>query len=126
MEELSKQTETRNINHENNTARRVVGVIFGIIEVVLAFRLVFKLLGANPNNGFVQVIYNVTQFIVDIFDGIFPTATTNGAGTTGVLEPAVIIAMVVVGIIAWIVLKLMATKSGTHVERTEYKANDKL
>ncbi|MEI7884434.1 MAG: YggT family protein [Clostridia bacterium] len=125
MEEMTKQTEMRNINQEGNMAKRIVGIIFGVIEIVLAFRLVFKLLGANPANGFVQGIYKVTKFLVDIFEGIFSKATTNGAETTAVLEPAVLIAMVVVAIIAWVVLKLMNTQSGTHVERTEYKESDK-
>jgi flagellar biogenesis protein FliO len=124
MEDMTRQTETRNIKQESNTAKRIIGTIFSIIEILLAFRLIFKLLGANPTNGFVQGIYNLTQFFVGIFEGIFSRATTSGAETTAVFEPATLIAMVVVAIIAWVVLKLMTPRSSTRVERTEYTEHD--
>jgi len=120
MEQTTNQTETRNTELENHTAKRVVGVIFAVIEVVLAFRLVFKGLGANPTNGFVRGIYGVTQFLVGIFEGIFSRGTTSGAETTAVLEPATLIVMVVIALIAWAVLKLMTPHTGARVERTEY------
>src|SRR5664280_427205 len=124
MEQTTNQMETRNTELENHTAKRVVGVIFAIIEVVLAFRLIFKGLGANPTNGFVRGIYGVTQFLVGIFEGIFSRATTSGAETTAVLEPATLIVMVVIALIAWAVLKLMTPHTGTSVERSEYTERD--
>ncbi len=124
MEQMTRQTETRNTKQESNIVQRIIGVIFGVIEILLAFRLVFKLLGANPTNGFVQGIYNITQPFVGIFEGIFSRVTTSGAETTAVFEPATLIAMVVVALIAWIVLKLMTPRSSTRVERTEYTEQD--
>ena len=44
--------------------------ILGLISAVMAFRLVFKLLGANPENAFVCGIYAFTQPIVGVFEGI--------------------------------------------------------
>jgi heme/copper-type cytochrome/quinol oxidase subunit 4 len=120
MEQMTKQTETRNTEPESHTAKRIVGVIFAVVEVILAFRLIFKGLGANPTNGFVRGIYGVTQFLVGIFEGIFSRATTSGAETTAVFEPATLIVMVVIALIAWGVLKLMTPHTGTRVERTEY------
>jgi heme/copper-type cytochrome/quinol oxidase subunit 4 len=120
MEQVTKQSETRNTEPESHTANRIVGVIFAVIEVILAFRLIFKGLGANPTNGFVRGIYAVTQFLVRIFEGIFSRATTSGAETTAVFEPATLIVMVVIALIAWVVLKLMTPHTGTRVERTEY------
>jgi heme/copper-type cytochrome/quinol oxidase subunit 4 len=124
MDQMTQQTETRNTKAESNTSKRIVGVIFAVVEVILAFRLVFKGLGANPNNGFVRGIYGVTQFLVGIFEGIFSRGTTSGAETTAVLEPATLIVMVVIGLIAWGVLKLMTPHTGTRVERTEYTEHD--
>jgi heme/copper-type cytochrome/quinol oxidase subunit 4 len=120
MDQMTKQTETRNTEPENHTAKRIVGVVFAVVEVILAFRLVFKGLGANPTNGFVRGIYGVTQPLVGIFEGIFSRGTTSGAETTAVLEPATLIVMVVIALIAWGVLKLMTPHTGAHVERTEY------
>lgn len=124
MEQMTRQTEMRNTEPENHSAKRIVGVIFAIIEVILAFRLIFKGLGANPANVFVRGIYGITQFLVGIFEGIFSRVTTSGAETTAVFEPATLIAMVVIALIAWGVLKLMTPHTGTRVERTEYREHD--
>src|SRR5450756_1846159 len=107
MEQMTQQTETQNTKAESNTSKRIVGVIFAVIDVVLAFRLIFKGLGANPNNGFVHSIYGITQFLVGIFEGIFSRGTTAGAETTAIFEPATRIVMVIIGLIAWGVLRLM-------------------
>jgi heme/copper-type cytochrome/quinol oxidase subunit 4 len=124
MDQMTNQTETQNTKAESNTSKRIVGVIFAVIEVVLAFRLIFKGLGANPNNGFVRGVYGVTQFLVGIFEGIFSRGTASGAETTAVLEPATLIVMVVIALIAWAVLKLMTPHTGTSVERTETTGHD--
>ena len=121
---MNKQTETRNIKLESQTAQRNVGIIFSVIEIILAFRLVFKLLGANPNNYFVHGIYAATQFFVGIFEGIFSQVTTSGAEATAVFEPATLIAIVVIALIAWVVLKLITPRIETRVERTEYTEHD--
>jgi len=117
MEPNSIRKETHMTRSDNHAAKRVVGVIFGIIEIILAFRLVFKLLGANPDNGFVKAIYNITQFFVGIFEGIFGKVDVVGAQS--VFEPATLIAMIVVAIAAWIILKLMTPRDSSHVDRVE-------
>ena len=124
MDQMTQQTETQNTKAESNTSKRIVGVIFAVIEVVLAFRLIFKGLGANPNNGFVRGVYGVTQFLVGIFEGIFSRGTASGAETTAIFEPATLIVMVVIALISWGVLKLMTPHTGSSVERTEYTERD--
>jgi heme/copper-type cytochrome/quinol oxidase subunit 4 len=124
MDQMTRQTETRDTKAESNTSKRIVGVIFAVVEVVLAFRLIFKGLGANPSNGFVRGIYGVTQFLVGIFEGIFSRGTATGAETTAVFEPATLIVMVVIGLIAWGVLRLMTPHTGIRVERTETTGHD--
>ncbi len=120
MEQMNKQTETRNTQSGNNVAKRIVVVIFAVVEIILAFRLVFKLLGADPKNGFVQGIYNITRFFVGLFEGIFSKVTTSGIEVKAIFEPATLIAMVVVAIVAWVVLKLMTTRKGNSMKSTEY------
>jgi heme/copper-type cytochrome/quinol oxidase subunit 4 len=124
MDQMTQQTETQNTKAESNSSKRIVGVIFAVIEVVLAFRLIFKGLGATPNNGFVRGIYGVTQFLVAMFEGIFSRGSTSGAETTAIFEPATLIVMVIIALIAWGVLKLMTPHTGTRVERTEYTEHD--
>ncbi len=93
-------------NNGGFTAARLVYYIFGILEVLLAFRLVFKLMGANPGSGFVSFVYSSSQVFLVPFNAIFRTAATQGIETTAVLEPATIIAMIVYAIIAWGIVTL--------------------
>ena len=96
------------------TAERVVYYILGIIEVLLGFRLVFKLLGANPGSVFVSFIYEKTQVLLVPFNAIFRTESTPGIETTAVLEPSTIIAMVVYTLIAWGIVKLFIVFRGRY------------
>jgi hypothetical protein len=93
-------------DQENFTASRVVYYILGVLEALLAFRLVFKLLGANPNSGFVSFIYSISRVFLAPFTTIFRSAVTEGIETKAVLEPGTIIAMVVYALIAWGIVKL--------------------
>lgn len=124
-EQMTKETETYKSKQDSNIVQRIIYTIFGVISAVLAFRLIFKLLGANPENVFVRGIYAFTQPIVGIFEGIFSSATINGAETTAVFEPATLIAMVVIALIAWVVLKLITPLGGNRLERTEYTKHNK-
>jgi len=82
-------------------ANYIVYYILGIIESLLILRLIFKILGANAESGFVSFIYTISEFFIAPFTAIFPVATGQGVATVSVLEPAVIVAMVVYGLIAW-------------------------
>src|SRR5674476_748653 len=87
--------------------RRIVYWILGILEALLVFRLVFKLLGANAGGSFVSVIYSISGFFVTPFSGIFRTAVTQGIETKSVLEPATIIAMIVYALIAYGIVRFI-------------------
>ena len=119
-ERRSKETETTKVQKDDNIVQRIVYTVFGLVMAVLGFRLVFRLLGANPDNVFVRSIYSITQPIVGIFEGILPQSAVNGPETTAVFEPATVIAMLVVALIAWIVLRLITPRKGQRVEKTEY------
>ena len=100
------------IIRENETEKkfsgnRIVYYILGLLEILLAFRLVFKLLGANPGSGFVSFIYSVTQIFLVPFNAIFRSASTQGIETQALLEPGTIIAMIVYGIIGWGIVKMI-------------------
>ncbi len=124
-EQMTKETETHKTKQDSNIVQRIIYTIFSVISAALAFRFIFKLLGANPENVFVRGIYASTQPIVSIFEGIFSSATINGAETTASFEPATLIAMVVIALISWVVLKLITPRSGNRFERTEYTKHNK-
>jgi uncharacterized membrane protein YdbT with pleckstrin-like domain len=88
-------------------AKKIVYYILGVLEVLFGFRLAFKLLGANPQSLFVSFIYTVSQAFLSPFVGIFRSTVTKGIEAQSVLEPTTIIAMIVYGIIAWGIVKLL-------------------
>ena len=57
---------------------QVIWYILGIIEVVLAFRILLKLLGANIYSGFTSFIYAISSPFASPFAGIL--GITGAAG----------------------------------------------
>ena len=58
-----------NKSHDNNSKlRKIVYYILGILEALLAFRLIFKLLGANHGSTFVSLIYNISGAFLSYFN----------------------------------------------------------
>ncbi|HEV2404434.1 MAG TPA: YggT family protein [Ktedonobacterales bacterium] len=82
---------------------RIIYFILGIIETLLVIRLVLKLLAANPNAGFSNLIYGVTNPLVAPFQGVFPDAGAH----SGVLELAALLAIIVYALLAWGIVKLV-------------------
>lgn len=81
---------------------QVVWYILGIIEVLLAFRFVLKLFGANPAAGFTSFIYGITQLFAAPFLNVFRVARVQGS----VFEWTTLLAMAVYGLVAWAIIKL--------------------
>jgi len=105
-EVLNEKTTTNQTNATTTQkgvfkAQYIVYYVLGLVEIVLALRLILKLLGANPASGFVSLVYSVTGVFIAPFAAIFPVATTEGVSATAVLEPATIIAMIVYALVAW-------------------------
>lgn len=82
---------------------QIVWYILGIIEILLAFRFVLKLLGANPAAGFTNFIYDVTYMFAAPFLAVFRSSRIVEGS---VFEWTTLLAMAVYGIIAWGIIKL--------------------
>lgn len=106
----------KNEASKSQTIEYIIYFLFGLLEILLAFRLVLKLTGANPVSGFVSFIYGLTQIFVLPFLGIFRQTTTQGLETTAVLEPATLVAAVVYGVLAWGIVMLVRIFSGEKQE----------
>lgn len=98
----------------NQTVEYIIYFILGLLETLLAFRLVLKLMGASTASGFVRFIYNITGVFLYPFEGIFRRAFTEGIETTSVLEPSTIIAMIVYAVLVWGIVVLLRVLSGQH------------
>lgn len=81
---------------------QIVWYILGIIEILLAFRFVLKLLGANPAAGFTSFIYGVTYVFAAPFLAVFHVTQVAGS----VVEWTTILAMFVYWVIAIGIVKL--------------------
>ncbi len=83
-------------------ASAVVWTLTGFVEIVVALRIIFKLIGANAGNGFVRFVYDLSGVFVNPFQGIVRDVSSGSS----VLEINSLIAMLIFVIIAWGVLKL--------------------
>jgi hypothetical protein len=85
----------------------VVWFLLGIVEVLLALRFAFKVLGANPTNSLVNLVYSVTGLLTAPFDNIFGVAQNTDGATKFVFEPSIVVAAVVYALAAWGIVKLI-------------------
>lgn len=112
MPDITKETPSRQNSTSYQKAGYFVYLIFGLLEILLAFRFVLKLLGANPSTGFVDFVYNLSAIFVAPFTGIFNTSMSSGNVTTSIFEPAVLVAIAVYAVIAWGIVTLIKVISG--------------
>lgn len=82
---------------------QIVWYILGIIEVLLAFRFVLKLLGANPLAGFTSFIYGITYLFAAPFLAVFRSSRIVEGS---VFEWTTLLAMFVYWVIAVGIIKL--------------------
>jgi YggT family protein len=93
------------------TASRVVALVFSVLEVLLLVRFVFKLFGANPQQGFASAIYGITEPLVAPFRGIF----SQPDGTSGV-EIATLLSIVFFVLIAALIVAMVRAFTGKRGE----------
>ena len=81
--------------------RRVLALLFGILAVLLALRILLLLLVANQTNTIVDFVFNITEPFVAPFRGIFAfDQVTPGGGS--VFDVAAVVAL-----IAWLLIYLL-------------------
>jgi hypothetical protein len=81
---------------------QIVWYIVGILEALLAFRFVLKLLGANPTAGFTNFIYGVSRPFAAPFLNVFKITKVEGS----VFEWTTLLAMIVYWLVAFGLAKL--------------------
>jgi hypothetical protein len=86
--------------------RRIVVLLFGLVQVVVGARVVLLLLDAREGNALVSGILNVSQLFVAPFEGILRTDSLHKAGS--ILDITAIVAFVGITIIELIVIWAVA------------------
>jgi len=84
---------------------QAVWYITGIIEILLGFRFLLKLLGANPSAGFTNFIYGITAPFASPFLNVFQVSRVEGS--VSALEWTTLLAMAVYWVIAFGIIKLL-------------------
>jgi len=103
-EQPSIQTDTRRTTRSgpggSEMTRRVVGLIFGLIQLVIGLRIVLLVLDARTGNDLVAAVLNISQVFVAPFDGILHTNALSAGGS--VLDIAAVVAFV-----GWTIIELV-------------------
>lgn len=105
--------KTQVISHEAEeytaiwSINRFVYYAFSVVETLLVFRFVLKVLGANPASPFVAFIYNLSSPFESPFRNIFRSAVTEGLETVSVFEPSTIVAFLVYLVVAAGIVELI-------------------
>lgn len=101
----------------SQTAEYVIYFIFGLIEILLAFRFILKLTGASTTSGFVRGLYDLTRIFIMPFEGIFSRWSGPGLESSSVFEPATLVAILVFSALAWGIVKIVHIGSGEKLPR---------
>lgn len=100
---------------------QIVWYILGLIEVLLLFRFILKLLGANPGAGFTDFIYGATYVFAAPFLSVFRITQVQGS----IFEWTTLLAMLVYWIIATGIVKLFLMGKTVSTPEAADKMNEK-
>jgi hypothetical protein len=78
-------------------ATYLIWLVLGLLEALIAMRILLKLMAANPENLFAQIVYNTSYLFVFPFMGLTMTPAAGGI----VLELSSFIAMFVYALVFW-------------------------
>ncbi len=99
---------------------QVVWFILGFVEILLMFRFVLKLLGANPGAGFTNFIYGSTNIFVAPFLNVFSISYVEGS----IFEWTTLLAIFVYWIIAMGIAKLLVMGKTVSTPEAAVKLNN--
>jgi uncharacterized membrane protein len=84
-------------------ATQLIWLFLGVLEALLALRILLKLMAANPSSTFAAWLYSVTDIFLFPFVGLIGTPAVGNM----VLELSSFIAMLVYGLAGWAVERLV-------------------
>jgi hypothetical protein len=105
MTDENRVTEVRSVQDEPERGLRIftfkatqlVWLFFGILETLIALRILLKLIAANPASPIAALIYRFTDLFLFPFAGLTATPAVGGM----VLELSSFFAMLIYALIAW-------------------------
>ena len=100
IEEQSTIIKTTTGPSGSEFSRRIVVLIFGLIQAVIVLRIVFLLLDARESNVLVSAILNISQIFVAPFEGLLHTNALTSGGSIFDISA-------VVALIGWTILEFL-------------------
>lgn len=100
---------------------QIVWYIFGVIEILLAFRFVLKLLAANPSAGFSSFIYGASYIFATPFLNVFRVSRVEG----NIFEWTTLLAMLVYWIVAMGIIKMLVMGKTISTPEAAVKMDEK-
>ena len=98
------RTDSRQITRtgpgNSEMARRIIVLVFGLIQIVIGLRIVLLLLDARTGNALVTGILDISKIFVAPFEGILNSNALTAGGST--LDVAAVVAFV-----GWTILELI-------------------
>lgn len=81
---------------------QIVWYALSVLEIILAFRFMLKLTGANPSAGFTTFIYSISWPFTAPFLSVFPSSRVSGS----IFEWTTILAMLVYWLVAYGIIRI--------------------
>jgi hypothetical protein len=100
---------------------QVVWLIVSLLQILLAFRFVLKMMGANPEAGFTNLIYAVTWPFTAPFFAVFSKTTVQGS----IFEWTTLLAMFVYWLIAAGIVHLLRMSKTVSTPEAAQKLDEK-
>ncbi len=91
-----------------------------LIEALLAFRIIFRLLSANSASGFVSFVYGISYIFVNPFKSIFPSPTDGKF----ILDSPAIIAFMIYPVLTYLLVEFLQILK--PIEHKEPKVQEKI
>lgn len=124
---MTNYRETSTTRHEEGKEQRaatfkatqVIWLLLGLLEGLIALRIIFKMMGVNAANAFANLLYGVT----DLFLFPFNNLIRNPSAGNMVLEVSSLIAMIVYLLIGWALVRIVYVafyrpRGPVHVRQT--------
>ena len=83
---------------------QIIWYLLGLVETILIFRFLLKLLGANASAGFTNFIYTLSRPFIIPFTTVFGTSRLENS----VFEWTTILAMAVYLLVGWGIIKMFS------------------
>ena len=97
LEVRTSQSESERVPSDFVLRASQVWLLFAVLEILISLRIGLKMVGADPDNTIVALIYGITSLFLIPFVGLIGSPTVGGT----VLEISSLFAMLIYALVAW-------------------------